>query len=66
MKWTNFYTKVLHQGSIEVRFDPRIKAHFEGEVGPEGGVSQQKLDGTKSALRELRLNDDVPPKYTFR
>jgi len=29
------------------------------EVAPEEGVSKQKLDETKSALRELGLNDDI-------
>jgi len=29
------------------------------EAAPEGGVSKQKLDETKSALRELGLSDDV-------
>jgi hypothetical protein len=29
------------------------------EVSPEGGVSKQKIEETKSALRELGLNDDL-------
>jgi hypothetical protein len=36
-----------------------LKLTVKVEVAPEGGVSKQKLDETKSALRELGLNDDV-------
>ena len=39
-----------------------LKLTVKFEVEPEGGVSQQKLDETKSALRELGLNDDVSLK----
>ena len=41
---------------------PGMKLTLKVDVSPEGGVSKQKLDETKSALRELGLNDDVDPK----
>jgi hypothetical protein len=54
-KWMNFYTKVLSKFASE----RSLKLTLKVDVTPEGGVSQQKLDETKSALRELGLNDDV-------
>ena len=57
-KWMNFYTKVLSKFA-SVR---GLKLTVKVEVLPEGGVSKQKLDETKSAFRELGLNDDVAPK----
>jgi Protein of unknown function (DUF499) len=58
MKWMNFYTKVLSKFAST----RGLKLTLKVEVGSEGGISQQKLDETKSALRELGLNDDVSPK----
>jgi hypothetical protein len=54
-KWMNFYTKVLSKFASA----RGLKLTVRVEVSPEGGVSKQKLDETKSALRELGLNDDV-------
>ena len=54
-KWMNFYTKVLSKFASARGLKLTVKV----EVSPEGGVSKQKLDETKSALRELSLNDDV-------
>jgi hypothetical protein len=54
-KWMNFYTKVLSKFATARGLRLTVKV----EVAPEGGVSKQKLDETKSALRELGLNDDV-------
>ena len=51
----NFYTKVLSKFASARGLKLTVKV----EVSPEGGVSKQKLDETKSALRELGLNDDV-------
>ena len=54
-KWMNFYTKVLSRfvtGS-------GLKLTVGVEVTPEGGVSKQKVDEARSALRELGLDDDV-------
>ncbi len=58
-KWMNFYTKVLSKFATARGLKLTVKV----EVAPEGGVSKQKLDETKSALRELGLNDDVSPKH---
>ena len=52
-KWMNFYTKVLSRfvtGS-GLRLTVRV------EVAPEGGISKQKVDEAKSALRELGLSE---------
>ncbi len=57
-KWMNFYTKVLSKFASARGLKLTVKV----EVAPEGGVSKQKLDETKSALRELGLNDDVSGK----
>ena len=54
-KWMNFYTKVLSKFASARGLKLTVKV----EASPEGGVSKQKLEETKSALRELGLNDDV-------
>jgi hypothetical protein len=54
-KWMNFYTKVLSKFATARGLKLTVKV----EVAPEGGVSKQKQEETKSALRELGLNDDV-------
>lgn len=54
-KWMNFYTKVLSKFASA----RGLKLTLKVEVTPEGGVSKQKLDETKSALRELGLNDKI-------
>jgi hypothetical protein len=54
-KWMNFYTKVLSKFASARGLRLTVKV----EAAPEGGVSKQKLDETKSALRELGLSDDV-------
>jgi hypothetical protein len=54
-KWMNFYTKVLSKFAAARGLKLTVKV----ELSPDGGVSKQKLDETKSALRELGLNDDV-------
>jgi len=54
-KWMNFYTKVLSRfvtGS-------GLKLTVRVEVAPDGGISKQKVDEARSALRELGLSDDV-------
>jgi len=54
-KWMNFYMKVLSRfvtGS-------GLKLKVEIEVKPEDGISQQKVEQTKVALRELGLNEDL-------
>ncbi len=57
-KWMNFYTNVLSKFAAA----RGLKLTLKVEVAPEEGVSKQKLDKTKSALRELGLNDDVSAK----
>jgi hypothetical protein len=51
----NYYMKVLAQYATE----KDLKLTLSFEVSPEGGVSTQKIEGTKAALRELGLNDDI-------
>jgi hypothetical protein len=52
-KWMNFYTKVLSKfaATAGLRITLRV------EVAPVDGVSPQKVDETKVALRELGLKD---------
>ena len=57
-KWMNFYTKVLSRfvtGS-------GLKLRIEVEVQPPEGVPQQKVDQTKTALRELGLEENLETK----
>jgi hypothetical protein len=51
----NFYTKVLSKfaGSKGLRLTVRF------ELEGEGPISQQKIEETKVALRELGLDDQV-------
>jgi hypothetical protein len=54
-KWMNFYTKVLSKfsGTAGLKLTLRV------EVAPSEGVSRQKVDETKMALRELGLKDSL-------
>ena len=54
-KWMNFYMKVLSKFASAKGLKLTVKV----EATPEGGVSKQKVDETKSVLRELGLDDDV-------
>ena len=54
-KWMNFYTKVLTKFAV----GPGLKLKVSVEVKPAGGVSQQRIEETKAALRELGLNDEM-------
>jgi hypothetical protein len=54
-KWMNFYTKVLSKFAG----GKGLKITINVEVSPEGGLSKQKIEETKIALRELGLQDDV-------
>jgi hypothetical protein len=54
-KWMNFYTKVLSKFATT----KGLKLKLSVEVAPEGGVSKQKLEETKAALRELGLSDNL-------
>ena len=54
-KWMNLYTKVL------TRFvqSGNLKLKVTIDVTPPDGVTDQQVEETKAALRELGMNDDV-------
>ncbi|HVT24165.1 MAG TPA: DUF499 domain-containing protein [Rhizomicrobium sp.] len=52
-KWMNFYTRVLSKFATGSGLRVTVKI----EIAPDGGVSEQKVEETRSALRELGLND---------
>jgi hypothetical protein len=54
-KWMNFYTKVLSRFATT----KSLRLTVAVDVAPEGGVSTQALEETKTALRELGLKDDL-------
>ena len=54
-KWMNFYTKVLSKFAS----GKGLKLTVTVEASPEGGVSSQKIEETKVALRELGMDDNV-------
>ena len=54
-KWMNFYTKVLSRFAI----GGGLKLTVQVEVQPAGGVSEQKVEETRAALRELGLEESV-------
>ena len=56
-KWMSSYTKVLSKFATT----KGLKLKLSVEVAPEGGISKQKQEETKSALRELGLSDDLHP-----
>ncbi|MCA9445224.1 MAG: AAA family ATPase, partial [Candidatus Omnitrophica bacterium] len=55
-KWTNFYSKVLSKHSSNPE-NLTLKVTFE--IQSEEGFSEQKIEETRQALRELGLEDDV-------
>ena len=52
-KWMNFYTKILTKLGVNSGLTLTVKV----DCNPDGGVSQQKVDEIRSALRELGLDD---------
>ena len=54
-KWMNFYTKVLSRFSTTTG----LKLTLRIEVAPTEGISSQKVEETKLALRELGLKDSL-------
>jgi hypothetical protein len=54
-KWMNFYTKVLSKFAATAG----MKLTLRVEVAPAEGISPQKVDETKVALRELGLKDSL-------
>jgi hypothetical protein len=54
-KWMNFYTKVLSKfASGKV-----LKLTLDFEVAQQEGISSQKIEETKTALRELGLDSEI-------
>lgn len=53
-KWMNFYTKVLSKYAT----DKSLKLKVSFDTTPNSGISNERLEETKSALRELGLNPD--------
>jgi hypothetical protein len=51
----NFYTKILSKYAV----GNEMKITLSIEVRQTGGISSQKIDETKTALRELGMGDDV-------
>ena len=54
-KWMNFYMKVLSRFATDHSLDIELFV----TIARQEGISQQKIDEMKAALRELGLNDDV-------
>jgi hypothetical protein len=54
-KWMNFYTKVL--AKYATSGEMTVTVSFD--VKPEGGVTPQRIEETRTALRELGLEDSV-------
>jgi hypothetical protein len=54
-KWMNFYTRVLSKFATGTGLRLTVKV----DIAPDGGLSPQKIDETRSALRELGLNDRI-------
>ena len=61
-KWMNFYTRVVSKFATE----KDLKLGVTIEVSPESGISTQKIEEAKTALRELGLNDDIGIDKTSR
>jgi hypothetical protein len=51
----NFYTKVLTKLGVGNDLSLSVKVKCK----PQGGVSKQKIEEIKSALRELGLDDNL-------
>jgi hypothetical protein len=54
-KWTNFYMKVLSKFAL----GHNLKITVHVDVAQSAGISEQKIEETRSALRELGLGDDI-------
>jgi hypothetical protein len=54
-KWMTFYTKVLSRFPI----GEGLKLTVKVEAQPKDGLSKQKIDETKMALRELGLSEEL-------
>lgn len=54
-KWMNFYLKVLTRFATS----GGLKLTLQMDLTPESGVSRQKIEETRIALRELGLNEEL-------
>jgi hypothetical protein len=54
-KWMNFYMKVLSRFATDHNMDIELNV----KITREDGISSQKIEEMKTALRELGLHDDV-------
>jgi hypothetical protein len=54
-KWMNFYTKVLSRFAST----PGLKLTVRFEVPPESNVSRGQIEETRTALRELGLDENL-------
>jgi hypothetical protein len=54
-KWMNFYTKVLTRFAST----PGLRLAVGFEVPPESGVTRAQIEETRSALRELGLDENL-------
>ena len=54
-KWMNFYTKVLSKFAAS----KGLKLTVKFDLSSDGVISQQKIEETKVALRELGLDDQI-------
>ncbi len=58
-KWTNFYMKVLTKFASSQDLEMKLRVEITVEAKGDSQLSDQKIEETKIALRELGLNDDV-------
>ena len=54
-KWMNFYTRVLSKFATAGGLSVTVRV----DITPEGGVTEQKIEETRGALRELGLSDTL-------
>jgi hypothetical protein len=54
-KWMNFYTRVLSRFAL----GHKLKLSLHVEVSQDSGISEQKIEETKGALRELGLGEEI-------
>jgi len=57
-KWMNFYTKVLGRFATK----KGLKITINIEVQEKDGINESTVEETKTALRELGLNDEIALK----
>lgn len=53
-KWVTFYTKVL----LKYVNDKNLKVKVSFETSPESGITNERMEDTKNALRELGLDPE--------